>query len=67
MRAQHFLIAERERSIYDWVGPDSCRFDIWRFRAEPPYYKRRLHLSDTFAYHISADNNLFLTLPTSMY
>ena len=28
MHAQHFLIAERERSIYD-----SCRFDIGRSRA----------------------------------
>ena len=28
MQAQHFFIAERERSIYD-----SCRFDIGRSRA----------------------------------
>ena len=56
MHAQNFLIAERERSIYD-----SCRFDIGRFRAEQTNYERRLHLSDTFAYR-SADNNLILTL-----
>ena len=56
MRAQHFLIAERERSIYD-----SCRFDIGRLRSEPTNYERCLHPSDTFAYH-SASNNLFLTL-----
>ena len=56
MRAQHFLIAERERSIYD-----SCRFDIGRLRSEPTNYERCLHPSDTFAYH-SACNNLFLTL-----
>ena len=45
MHAQHFLIAERERSIYD-----SCRFDNGRFRAEPTNYERCLHLSDKFAY-----------------
>ena len=56
MRAQHFLIEEREQSIYD-----SCRFDIGRFRAEPTNYERCLHPSDTFAYR-SAHNNLFLTL-----
>ena len=56
MHAQHFLIVERERSIYD-----SCRFDIGRFRAEPANYERCLHPSDTFAYR-SAHNNLFLTL-----
>ena len=39
MHAQNFLIAERERSIYD-----SCRFDIGRFRAEQTNYERRLHL-----------------------
>ena len=56
MRAQHFLIAERERSIYD-----SCRFDIGRLRSEPTNCERCLHPSDTFAYH-SAYDNLFLTL-----
>ena len=56
MHAQHFLIVEQERSIYD-----SCRFDIGRFRAEPTNYERCLHPSDTFAYR-SAHNNLFLTL-----
>ena len=34
MHAQHFLIAERELSIYD-----SCRFDIGRFCAEPTNYE----------------------------
>ena len=56
MHAQHFLIAEREQSIYD-----SCRFDIGPFRAEPSNYERCLHTSDTYAYR-SAHNNLFLTL-----
>ena len=56
MHAQHFLITERERSMYD-----SCRFDIGRFRAEPTNFERCLHPSDTFAYR-SAHNNLFLTL-----
>ena len=55
MRAQHFLIEEREQSIYD-----SCRFDIGRFRAEPTNYERCLNPSDTLAYR-SARNNLFLT------
>ena len=32
-RSAHFLIAEREQSIYD-----RCRFDIGRFRAEPTNY-----------------------------
>ena len=40
IHAQPFLIAERERSIYD-----SCRFDIGRFRAEPTNYERFLHQS----------------------
>ena len=40
------------------VEPDSCRFDIGRFRAKPTNYERRLHRSDTFAYR-SAHNNLF--------
>ena len=39
MHVPHFLIAERERSIYD-----GSRFDIGRFRAEPTNYERRLHL-----------------------
>ena len=56
MHAQHFLIAERERSIYD-----SCRYGIGRFRAEPTNYEQCLRPSDTFAYR-SAHNNLFLTL-----
>ena len=56
MHAQHFLIAEREQSIYD-----SCRFDIGPFRAEPTNCERCLHTSDTFAYRC-AHNNLFLTL-----
>ena len=52
-----FLIAERERSIYD-SGPDSCRFDIGRFRAKPTNYERRYeHRSDAFAYR-SAHTNL---------
>ena len=38
MHARHFLISERERSIYD-----SCRFDVGRFRMEPNNYKRCLH------------------------
>ena len=54
MHAQHFLIAEREQSIYD-----SCRFDIGPFRAEPTNYEQCLHTSDTFAYR-SAHNNSFL-------
>ena len=45
MHVKHFLIRERERSIYD-----SCRFDIGRFRAEPINYERCLHPSNTFAY-----------------
>ena len=53
--AKHFLIAEREQSIYD-----SCRFDIGRFRAEPTNYERCLHPSDTSAYR-SAHNNLLVT------
>ena len=56
MHAQHFLIAEQERSIYD-----SCRYGIGRFRAEPTNYEQCLHPSDTFAYR-SAHNNLFITL-----
>ena len=56
MHAQHFLITERERSIYD-----SCHFDIGCFRAEPTNYEWCLHPSDTFAYR-SAHNNLFLRL-----
>ena len=56
MHAQHFLIAEREQSIYV-----SCRFDIGRFRVEPTNYERCLHPIDTFAYS-SAHNDLFLTL-----
>ena len=52
MHAQHFLIAEQERSIYD-----SCRFDIGRLRSEQTNYERCLHPSDTFAYR-SAYNNL---------
>ena len=56
MHVQHFLIRERERSIYD-----SCRFDIGRFRAEPTNYERCLHPMDTFAYR-SAHDNSFLTL-----
>ena len=56
MYAQHFLITERERLIYD-----SCRFDIGQFHAEPTNYEPCLHPSDTFAYR-SADNNLFLML-----
>ena len=40
------------------VEPDSCRFDIGRFRAKPTNYERRLHRSDTFVYR-SAHNNLF--------
>ena len=56
MHAQHFLIAEREQSVYD-----SWRSDIEPFRAEPTNYERCLHPSYTFAYH-SAHNNLFLTL-----
>ena len=40
------------------VGPDSCRFDIGRFRAKPTNYERRNeHRSDAFAYR-SAHNNL---------
>ena len=42
MHAQHFLITEGERSIYD-----SSRFDIGRFRAEPTNYERPIHPSDT--------------------
>ena len=34
MHAQHFLIAERERSTYD-----SCRFNVARFLAEPTNYE----------------------------
>ena len=56
MHAQHFLITEQERSIYN-----SSHFDIRRFRAEPTNYERCLHPSDTFAYR-SAHNNLFLRL-----
>ena len=56
MHAQHFLITERERSIYD-----SCHFDIGCFRAEPTNYEWCLHPSDTFAYR-STHNNLFLRL-----
>ena len=41
------------------AGPDSCRFDIGRFRAKPTNYQRRPHRSDTFAYR-STHNNLFL-------
>ena len=42
MHAQHFLIAEREQSIYV-----SCRFDIGRFRVEPTNYERCLHPIDS--------------------
>ena len=41
LHAQQFLIAERERSIYD-----SYRFDIGRFRAEPTNHQRCLHPSE---------------------
>ena len=34
MHAQHFLIAERERSIFN-----TCRFDIGGFRSEPTDYE----------------------------
>ena len=34
MHTQHFLIAERERSIFN-----TCRFDIGGFRAEPTDYE----------------------------
>ena len=50
----HFLIAEREWSIYD-----SCHFDIGHFCAELTNYEWCLHPSDTFAYR-SAHNKLFL-------
>ena len=53
--AQHFLIAERERSIFN-----TCRFDIGGFRGAD-WLRKCPHLSDTFAYS-SAQNNLFLTL-----
>ena len=39
MHVQHFMIAERERSIYD-----GSRFDIGRFCAEPTNYERGLNL-----------------------
>ena len=55
MHAQYFLIAERERSIFN-----TCRFDIGGFRGADWLRKCPL-LSDTFAYR-SAQNNLFLTL-----
>ena len=55
MHAQHFLIAERERSIYD-----SCRFDIGRSRASL-LLRKCLHPSDAFAYR-SVHNNSFLRL-----
>ena len=50
MHAQHFLIKDGERSIYD-----SSHFDIGRFLAEPTNYERPLHSSDIFAYR-SAHN-----------
>ena len=34
MHAQHFLIAEGKRSIFN-----TCRFDIGGFRAEPTDYE----------------------------
>ena len=39
MQAQHFLISQRERSIYD-----SCRCDIGRFRAELAWFPRSRHI-----------------------
>ena len=58
MHARHYLISERERSIYD-----SCRFDVGRFRTETNNYERCLYtrLVDTFA-RPSAHNNSFITL-----
>ena len=55
LHAQYFLIAERERSIFN-----TCRFDIGGFRGAD-WLRKCPHLSDTFAYR-SAQNNLFLTL-----
>ena len=46
MHAQHFLIAERERSMNG-----SCRVGIGGFRAEPTNYPRCLHPSEHL--HIS--------------
>ena len=57
MHAQHFLIAEREWSIYE-----SCRFDIGRFRAEPTNYEN-VH---TYVTHLHIEvpriTPVFLTL-----
>ena len=57
MHAQHFLIAERERSIYD-----NCCFDIGNFRAIRLITKGvYIRSSDTLAYR-GVHNNSFLTL-----
>ena len=56
IHAEHFLIVERERSIFK-----TCRFDIGGFRAEPTDYESVHTWVFIFAYR-SAHKNLFLTL-----